>query len=310
MAALYNDDSLNLYLYDMNAVTATPTHRIIPRSDTACLPTPDSASCAQLFAVTNNSPEYCYYEPSVDYLNSTPATSSSSICDSPVSSIPLMENLWQDQLIQEPTTPEELLYLDTPPELDAENCNSGTSSVTDSRSISPQLLEDPYIYIQTPSQQPELAPAPQLYSVYQPLPSPAGEFSLQPHHPHHYYSIPQHQAASLALSLACGTAFSKRKATHRSTCTSPASAANGAGISKPHECKHCHKTFKRLEHLKRHLKIHTDERPYQCDVHQCGRRFSRSDNLRAHRRTHMKKGGRNLFIEGLQADANISSSTA
>lgn len=53
MAALYNDDSLNLYLYDMNAVTATPTHRIIPRSDTACLPTPDSASCAQLFAVTD-----------------------------------------------------------------------------------------------------------------------------------------------------------------------------------------------------------------------------------------------------------------
>ncbi|CAN6638215.1 hypothetical protein TRVA0_017S00122 [Trichomonascus vanleenenianus] len=69
--------------------------------------------------------------------------------------------------------------------------------------------------------------------------------------------------------------------------------------TKPHRCKMCGKSFRRLEHLKRHAKIHTEERPYQCDVQGCERRFSRSDNLRAHRRTHTKRGGRNAYIDGL-----------
>ncbi len=65
-------------------------------------------------------------------------------------------------------------------------------------------------------------------------------------------------------------------------------------------CKHCDKRFKRHEHLKRHMKIHTDDRPFICEIEGCNRKFSRSDNFRAHRRTHMKKGGRNHFVEGLQ----------
>ncbi|EJD43570.1 STE-domain-containing protein [Auricularia subglabra TFB-10046 SS5] len=46
----------------------------------------------------------------------------------------------------------------------------------------------------------------------------------------------------------------------------------------------CGRYFKRMEHLKRHLRTHTMEKPYQCD--QCGKRFSRSDNLNQHLRTH------------------------
>lgn len=46
----------------------------------------------------------------------------------------------------------------------------------------------------------------------------------------------------------------------------------------------CGRMFKRMEHLKRHLRTHTLERPYQCE--HCKKRFSRSDNLNQHYRTH------------------------
>jgi hypothetical protein len=46
----------------------------------------------------------------------------------------------------------------------------------------------------------------------------------------------------------------------------------------------CGLLFERLEHLKRHVRTHTMERPYSCQV--CGKRFSRSDNLAQHRKTH------------------------
>ncbi|KAI0944342.1 hypothetical protein AcW1_002080 [Taiwanofungus camphoratus] len=50
----------------------------------------------------------------------------------------------------------------------------------------------------------------------------------------------------------------------------------------------CGRMFKRMEHLKRHLRTHTLERPYQCL--RCKKRFSRSDNLNQHLRTHMRTG--------------------
>ncbi|EKM52829.1 uncharacterized protein PHACADRAFT_31267 [Phanerochaete carnosa HHB-10118-sp] len=51
----------------------------------------------------------------------------------------------------------------------------------------------------------------------------------------------------------------------------------------------CGRMFKRMEHLKRHLRTHTLERPYQCQ--RCKKRFSRSDNLNQHLRTHTRGDG-------------------
>jgi transcription factor STE12 len=60
---------------------------------------------------------------------------------------------------------------------------------------------------------------------------------------------------------------------------------------KSHSCPipTCGRLFKRLEHLKRHVRTHTQEKPYVCP--HCSRAFSRSDNLAQHKRTHDKDGG-------------------
>ncbi|KAJ9094991.1 hypothetical protein QFC21_005784 [Naganishia friedmannii] len=52
----------------------------------------------------------------------------------------------------------------------------------------------------------------------------------------------------------------------------------------------CSRLFKRLEHLKRHVRTHTQERPYTCSY--CGKGFSRSDNLTQHVKIHAKAASR------------------
>ncbi|KAH6611023.1 transcription factor stea [Trichoderma cornu-damae] len=60
---------------------------------------------------------------------------------------------------------------------------------------------------------------------------------------------------------------------------------------KSHSCPipTCGRLFKRLEHLKRHVRTHTQEKPYICP--HCSKAFSRSDNLAQHKRTHSREDG-------------------
>ncbi|KAE8410612.1 fungal-specific transcription factor domain-containing protein [Aspergillus pseudocaelatus] len=55
----------------------------------------------------------------------------------------------------------------------------------------------------------------------------------------------------------------------------------GLPLEKPHVCQYCSRQFRRLEHLQRHRRLHTNERPFVCS---CGVSFARKDLLRRHQR--------------------------
>jgi len=78
---------------------------------------------------------------------------------------------------------------------------------------------------------------------------------------------------------------------NNSICSTTSVSSTGSGSSNKHPCRFasCGWSFKRYEHLKRHMLVHSKERSFVCDVTGCNKSFSRSDNFSAHLRTHSKK---------------------
>ncbi|NWI67644.1 ZN740 protein, partial [Todus mexicanus] len=55
-------------------------------------------------------------------------------------------------------------------------------------------------------------------------------------------------------------------------------------ITKNFICEHCYGAFRSSYHLKRHILIHTGEKPFECDV--CDMRFIQKYHLERHKRVH------------------------
>ena len=53
-----------------------------------------------------------------------------------------------------------------------------------------------------------------------------------------------------------------------------------------HECPVCQKKMASKQNVKEHLYIHTGEKPFQCPLPTCGKRFRQASHLAFHKRTH------------------------
>lgn len=56
--------------------------------------------------------------------------------------------------------------------------------------------------------------------------------------------------------------------------------------ARKYTCNQCDKSFSEQAKLKRHLLVHTGERPFQCPFENCGKKFSLAFNLTTHMRIH------------------------
>lgn len=163
----------------------------------------------------------------------------------------------------------------------------GTAGVTPTTIVT---LSENHVEHKQPSPQNALTDAgelpPQLALLASSLPGLSQELVNQPlsmTQPSHNPSLTGHGPI-----LSFMTTSSKRKTPPRqkNSTTPKKPKISKPPSEKPHICpvENCGKRFSRSDELTRHLRIHTGQKPFQCHI--CLRCFSRSDHLTTHIRTH------------------------
>ncbi|KAF9541359.1 hypothetical protein EC957_003137 [Mortierella hygrophila] len=119
--------------------------------------------------------------------------------------------------------------------------------------------------------------------------------------------VPRSEHLDSDMDMRLGNAMMDKQ--RNNSISSNASSNSSNSTANKHPCKFptCGWSFKRYEHLKRHMLVHTKERPFVCEFQGCEKSFSRSDNFSAHLRTHTKKSMHmRKFDRRLMMDSNNS----
>jgi len=106
------------------------------------------------------------------------------------------------------------------------------------------------------------------------------------YHQHHYFLSEPSTSHDISSTSHYQQPSCYPAAKHTSRVNTPSTANKKVKGKREFECqmKGCGKKFSRTDELKRHMRIHTGDKPYKCE--KCQRSFSRSDHLRTHTRTH------------------------